>query len=163
DRPRPGSPRPEPSPPPRGRARRRPRPSPRTSRARGPGRPRAAARGPGTRRPRARLRAAWARASPPAARARDAPRPSPRVPSWPPLRCAARSFVSEERPNEIDRQREDERGVLLRGDLGERLQVAELQGHRVPSQLLGRLRQRGRRLALAVGVDDLGALLALGL
>src|SRR2546426_5014544 len=54
------------------------------------------------------------------------------------------------------------RGPLGR-DLPHGLEIAELDGDRMPRQALRRLRELRRRLELAVGVDDLGPPLALGL
>ena len=64
---------------------------------------------------------------------------------------------------EIDRQREERRGVPLRGDLAHRLEVAELHGDGGLRQDVGRLRELRGRLELALRVDDLGPPLALGL
>src|SRR2546422_5351426 len=53
--------------------------------------------------------------------------------------------------------------TLFRSDLAHRLQIPELNSDRMPREDLGRLGQLRRRLELAVGVDDLGSALALGL
>jgi hypothetical protein len=52
---------------------------------------------------------------------------------------------------------------LLAADLTQRLQVAKLQRDRVASDHVGGLPELGGGLELALGVDDLGAPLALGL
>ena len=59
--------------------------------------------------------------------------------------------------------REDDRRVLLGGDLDERLQVAQVQRDRLRVERARRLGQLLARLELARGVDDLGPLLALRL
>src|SRR5204863_981615 len=69
----------------------------------------------------------------------------------------------EQRPDEIDRQREHDRRILLPADLQQRLEVAQLDRDRVLADDVGGLRELGRGLELALGVDDLGAPLALGL
>src|SRR3989449_1316426 len=53
--------------------------------------------------------------------------------------------------------------TLFRSDLAHRLQIPELNSDRMPRENLGRLGELRRRLELAVGVDDLGSALALGL
>src|SRR5439155_13086190 len=71
--------------------------------------------------------------------------------------------AGHERLQELDRNREDGGRVVLGRDLGERLQVAQL--HRrglAPDDRRG-LGEARRRLVLALGVDDFGAALALGL
>src|SRR5438046_2619505 len=69
----------------------------------------------------------------------------------------------QQRAEEIERQREERGRGPLGGDLPHRLEIAELDGDRVLRQDLGRVGELRRRLELAVGVDDLGAPLALGL
>src|SRR2546430_4374287 len=69
----------------------------------------------------------------------------------------------EQRAEEVQRQREEGRRGPLGCDLRNALEIPELDGDRVPREALGRLRELRRRLKLAVGVDDLGAPLALGL
>ena len=64
---------------------------------------------------------------------------------------------------QVDREREDDRRVLVHADVDQRLQVAELERRRVAAEDLGRLGQLLRRLELAVGGDDLRPPLALGL
>ena len=71
--------------------------------------------------------------------------------------------LREEALDEVDRQREDDRRVLLGRDLRQRLQVAQLQRRRLAADDLGGLGELLRRLELALRVDDLRALLALGL
>src|SRR5256886_7421044 len=69
----------------------------------------------------------------------------------------------EQRAEEIERQREKGGRGPLRRDLAHGLQIPELDGDRMPRENLGRVGQLRRRLKLAVGVDDLGPPLALGL
>ena len=64
---------------------------------------------------------------------------------------------------EVHGHREDDGGVLFHPDLGQGLEVAQLQRGRLAPDDLGRLHQLLGRLELARGVDDLGPLLALGL
>jgi hypothetical protein len=61
------------------------------------------------------------------------------------------------------RRREDDRGVLVHGDLDQGLEVAQLQRQRVSRHHIGGLRQLAGGERLALGGDDLGPLLALGL
>src|SRR5271169_1984440 len=61
----------------------------------------------------------------------------------------------------VDRDREDDRRVLLRRDLREGLEIAKMDGHGFVLEHLRGLGQLFARLELAGGVDDLGALLAL--
>ena len=70
---------------------------------------------------------------------------------------------ADERLEHVHRQREDDRRVLVAADFEQRLQVAQLQGGRVGADDVGRVGELLRRLVLALGVDDLGAPLALGL
>src|SRR5580700_1676244 len=58
---------------------------------------------------------------------------------------------------------EDHGGVLVHADLDQALQVAQLQRQRMGHHGVGGLPQRGGGQRLALGVDDLGALLPLGL
>src|SRR5437660_7197239 len=67
----------------------------------------------------------------------------------------------QERPHPVDGHGEEDGGVLLRGDLGERLEVAQVQGHRLGLQGVGGLGELLAGLELARGVDDLGPLLPL--
>src|SRR5882762_9214195 len=70
---------------------------------------------------------------------------------------------AEKRLDQIEGQGEDDDlGALVR-DVGEGLQVAQLQGARLERQRLCRHDQLLGRLGLALGVDDLGAPGALGL
>ena len=69
----------------------------------------------------------------------------------------------EHRPDQVDRHREHDGRVLVAADLAQRLQVAQLERHRVAADHVGRLGELRRRLELALGVDDLRAALALGL
>src|SRR5262245_1628358 len=71
------------------------------------------------------------------------------------------SLASHDGLQPVDRHRKDDRGVLLGGDLGEGLQVAEMDGDGLPLQGLGSVGELLAGLELARGVDDLGALLAL--
>src|SRR5712692_5193755 len=68
-----------------------------------------------------------------------------------------------ERLEQIDRQRKDRRRIMLGRDLGERLQIAQLQRDRAVPHDLGRLGQPLRRLEFSLCRDHLGAPLALGL
>src|ERR1035437_6749817 len=68
-----------------------------------------------------------------------------------------------EQVDELDRQREDDGGVLFDADVGEGLEIAELQGHGLSSHERGGFDELGRGVELAFGVDDLGAALALSL
>src|SRR5918992_4121044 len=77
---------------------------------------------------------------------------------------AASTLVGiEQRPQHVHREREEGGGVALGGDFPHGLEIAQLHGHRIPGEHLGGLGELGRRLELAVGVDDLGPALALGL
>ncbi len=69
----------------------------------------------------------------------------------------------DHRAHQVDRHREHDRRVLVGADLAQRLQVAQLQRHRVVADHVGGVGELGRRLELALGVDDLRAALALGL
>src|SRR6266571_7873594 len=64
---------------------------------------------------------------------------------------------------EVNGDREDRRRVLLGGDLGHRLQIAQLDGRGLGTDDAGRHRQLLGSLQLAFGVDDLGAPLTLRL
>src|SRR5437867_6707836 len=68
-----------------------------------------------------------------------------------------------QRVQDVDRDRKDDRRVLLGGDLGQGLKVSKLEGRGVGRDHFRRLRELGRRLELPLRVDDLGALLALRL
>ena len=68
-----------------------------------------------------------------------------------------------EHVDQLHGQREDDGGVLLHADLGEGLQVAQLQGHGLGGHERGGVDQLGGGVELALGVDDLGAALAFGL
>ena len=57
---------------------------------------------------------------------------------------------TDQRTNEIDREGEQRRRVVLRRDLGHRLQVTELKGDRLLGQDGGRGRQRAGRLELTL-------------
>src|SRR4030095_612016 len=63
----------------------------------------------------------------------------------------------------IDRDREYNGRVLLRGDLRESLQISELEGRRVRGEDLCRLSQSSRGGELPAGMDHLGPLLPLRL
>src|SRR5271166_1010358 len=63
----------------------------------------------------------------------------------------------EERLDDVDRHREDDRGILFRTDLCQRLQVAQLHGGRNARENLGRVDQCLRSLELGLRMDDLGA------
>ena len=64
--------------------------------------------------------------------------------------------------DEIDREREDDRRILLRTDFNQSLKIPQLQGRRFLLNDLGRRRQPVGRGELAFGVDDLRAPLASG-
>src|SRR5829696_4448770 len=59
--------------------------------------------------------------------------------------------------HQLDREREDDRRVLVDAHLEQSLQVAQLKGGRVLGDDLGSLRELLGGLILALGVDDLGA------
>ncbi len=86
----------------------------------------------------------------------------PAAAAWP---CCRRLVVgaADERLEHVHRQREDDRRVLVAADFQQRLQVAQLQRGRVGADDVGRVGELLRRLELALGVDDLGPPLALGL
>jgi hypothetical protein len=69
----------------------------------------------------------------------------------------------DERREQVERQREDDRRVLVGADLQQGLQVAQLQRRRLAADDRGRAGELLGGLVLAFGVDDLGAALALGL
>ncbi len=64
-----------------------------------------------------------------------------------------------EQVHELHGKREDDGGVLLDTDLGEGLEVAELEGHGLGGHEGGGVDQLGGGVELAFGVDDLGAAL----
>ena len=64
---------------------------------------------------------------------------------------------------DVDGQREDDRGALVAADLDQRLQVAQLDGDRVAADHVRGVSEARRGLELALRVDDLGAALTLGL
>ena len=81
-----------------------------------------------------------------------------------PLRSGRRARVrGHERREDVQRQREDDRGALVGPDLEQRLQVAQLQRGRLAAEDRRGVGELLRRLELALGVDDLRAPLALGL
>ncbi len=65
--------------------------------------------------------------------------------------------------DKVHRQREDDRRVLVSTDLEQGLQVSELERGRIAADDVSSLSQLLGSLVLALGVDDLGAPLALGL
>src|SRR5512139_1884445 len=75
----------------------------------------------------------------------------------------SRDQLVEERPDDVDGQREDDRRVLVRPELEQRLQVAKLQGGWALAQRVGRLAQLLGGLELSARIDDLRSALALGL
>src|SRR2546422_6648586 len=75
--------------------------------------------------------------------------------SLPALSWSASHDLLLQRVQEIDRDRKDDRRVLLGGDLGQRLQITQLQRRGVGGDHLCRLGELRRRLELALGVDDL--------
>src|SRR6266545_4334602 len=76
---------------------------------------------------------------------------------------AAAADPVEQRADQVHRQREEGGGVPLGGDLPHRLQIAQLHGDRKAHEDLRGLAELGGGLELALGVDDLGPALALGL
>src|SRR6185295_3654307 len=74
-----------------------------------------------------------------------------------------RSEGAQERGEQVQRQREEGRGVPLRSHLPHRLEIPELHRDREAHEDLGGLAELGGGLELALRVDDLGAALALGL
>src|SRR6266850_414612 len=71
-------------------------------------------------------------------------------------------LLREKLTDDVDRHREDDGRGLVAGDLGKRLQVAQLHRLRPLRQHRGGLQQLFGGLQLAFGVDHLGAPLALG-
>jgi hypothetical protein len=69
----------------------------------------------------------------------------------------------DERLHDVERQREDDGGILLTADLGQRLQIAELQRGRVAGDHVGGVAQPPRGLELALGVDHVRPSLSLRL
>src|SRR4029077_19943815 len=65
--------------------------------------------------------------------------------------------------DQFDREREDDGGAALAGDIEQRAEIAQLHRLRHLGQDAGGLDQLLRRLLLAFGIDDLGTALALGL
>ena len=68
-----------------------------------------------------------------------------------------------EKIHQFHRKWEDDGGVFLDADLGEGLEVAELEGHGLGGHERGCFNEFGGGVELAFGVDDFGAALALGL
>jgi hypothetical protein len=68
-----------------------------------------------------------------------------------------------EQIRQLDRDREHDSGAALAGDVEQRAEVTQLHRLRHFRQDAGGLDQLLRRLLLALGIDDLGAALALGL
>ena len=68
-----------------------------------------------------------------------------------------------EEAQQFDRERHDQGAVLLGGHVDDRLEQAELEGRGVARHDAGGLRELLRGLELAVGGDDAGAALPLGL
>src|SRR6266567_2595526 len=75
----------------------------------------------------------------------------------------AEAFGVEDGPDQLQWDGQDDRRVFLDAYLDQRLQEAQLQCALLRRDHLSRVGQRLRRLELAVGVDDLRPLLALGL
>src|SRR3546814_21059280 len=63
----------------------------------------------------------------------------------------------QERYDQLHRQREQDRGTLLPGDLGQRLQAAQLDRTRVAAEKLGRLHPLLGPLLLACRMDPLSS------
>src|SRR5258707_12838563 len=78
------------------------------------------------------------------------------------LLAVRRETRPDDRLEQVDRDREHRRGVVLGRDLGEGLEVAELHRERLRGEDPGGLGELLAGLELAFGVDDLGAALALG-
>src|SRR6266849_2513839 len=74
-----------------------------------------------------------------------------------------RSLLPAQRLHPVDGHGKDDGGVLLRRDLGQGLQVAQVQGDGLGLQRCRRFRELLGGLQLAGGVDDLGPLLPLRL
>src|ERR1700733_4802666 len=70
--------------------------------------------------------------------------------------------ATQQRCDEIERQRKDDRRAFLVRDVGERLQVAQLHRRGLLRQQLCRLYEHLRSLLLALSVNDLGTASALG-
>jgi len=68
-----------------------------------------------------------------------------------------------ERFEQLEGQGEDDRGVLLGGDLRQRPQESELEGLGIRGNDIGGLGELARSLELAFGVDDFGPAFAFGL
>ncbi len=64
------------------------------------------------------------------------------------MRARAMSAGPQERPQQFERQREDDGGILIRGHVGEGLEVAHLHRHRIGSHDLGGLPELVRSLEL---------------
>src|SRR6266487_6094834 len=77
--------------------------------------------------------------------------------------CRMATQRLQHRLNQIEREREDDRRVLLNRDLCQCLEEAQLQGTRLRSNDTSGLGQLRRCLQLAFSMDDLRALLTLGL
>src|SRR5215217_3780010 len=126
--------------------------------------------GPRPRRPCRRLRAAAA-ALPPARcgdPGRAAPAPATASRHDAAVRAVGRvrrlpASSVEERLQQVERQREDDRRVLVRPHLEQRLEVAQVERGGLPADDRRRSGQLLRGLELALGVDDLRPALALGL
>src|SRR5690606_16658501 len=73
------------------------------------------------------------------------------------------TLLLDERSQQVDRQREQRRRVVLRRDLRDRLEIAELDRSGIELEYTRSFRQLLRRLKLALGVDHLRATLTLGL
>ena len=71
-------------------------------------------------------------------------------------------LARHEGPHQLDRKREDDRGVLLVRDLGQRLKVPKLQRRRLPAMTSAAMESR-RRPGTPFRVNDLGASHSLGL
>src|SRR5438034_4276145 len=82
---------------------------------------------------------------------------------WPKTSLLRLRHLAGEGGEKLHRYREDDRRALVTGDVAERLQVAQLHRLRLLREHPRRLQQFLGCLQLALGVDDLGATLALGL
>src|SRR5215469_2962599 len=89
---------------------------------------------------------------------------TPSASSTPASVSAARLLTrTEQRLDEVEGQREHDQLGTLVSNVGEGLQVAQLQRTRLLGEGGGSLDERLRRLVLSLGVDDLGAPRAFGL
>src|ERR1700757_1055840 len=79
------------------------------------------------------------------------------MPSAPRLECLLHPSI-----NDVDGKRENDRGVLLRSDFGQRLKVTELDSSGLSFQNTCSFGEFRRCLRFAIGMNDLSAPLAFG-